>query len=92
MIYTHLQMKLLTLVQMIYTYLQMKLLTLVHMIYTHLQMKLFIPIFKCFEPIFIHVYGWCGNIHYFIVDGEELNQGINYLNFLQLISLYVVLV
>ena len=47
--------------------------------------KKFIPIFKSFVPSFksfipryksfvlIFKYGWHGNIHYFMVDGGELN-------------------
>ena len=51
------------------------------MIYTYLQIRLFVPSrykscvprYKSFVPIF--KYGWHGNIHYFIVDGCELNLG-----------------
>ena len=48
------------------------------MIYTYLQIRLFVPRYKSFVPIF--KYGWHGNIHYFIVDGGELNIGTNDLN------------
>ena len=48
------------------------------MIYTYLQIRLFVPRYKSFVPIF--KYGWHGNIHYFIVDGGELNLGTNDLN------------
>ena len=40
--------------------------------------KSFVPRYKSFVPIF--KYGWHGNIHYFIVDGGELNLGTNDLN------------
>ena len=45
------------------------------MIYSYLQIRLFVPRYKSFVPIF--KYGWHGNIHYFIVDGGELNFGTN---------------
>ena len=45
------------------------------MIYTYLKTRLFVPRYKSFIPIF--KYGWHGNIHYFIVDGGELNLGTN---------------
>ena len=49
------------------------------MIYTYHQIPLFVPTrYKSFVPIF--KYGWHGNIHYFIVDGGELNLGTNDLN------------
>ena len=60
------------------------------MIYTYLQIRLFVPRYKWFVPIF--KYGWRGNIHYFIVDGGELNLGTNDLNYLQIICGYVVFV
>ena len=37
-----------------------------------------VPRYKSFLPI--SKYGWHGNIHYFIVDGGELNLGTNDLN------------
>ena len=52
------------------------------MIYTYLQIRLFVPRYKSFVPRYkscvpIFKYGWHGNIHYFIVDGGELNLGTN---------------
>ena len=50
------------------------------MIHTYLQIRLFLPRYKSFVPTCIFKYGWHGNIHYFIVDGGEMNLGTNDLN------------
>ena len=54
------------------------------MIYTYFQMQLFIPVLKWIEPtnfkwfVPIFKYSCHDNVHYFIVDGDELNLGISY--------------